>query len=190
MKQLFLGAAALILSAAAGAETYIGAAIGPSNIEANCDLAGSCDKDDTGYKIYGGFVLPQSPLAGLALEVGYIDFGKANATYALGLADRSTEVSAVAFNAALRVKFTPAFHGVGRLGLGYVEGKDSGVNVLGVVNAGSESKSKLEPYFGLGLEYAINKQFKITGSADFTSYDTGNDTGSARLLSIGAQYSF
>jgi hypothetical protein len=59
-------AAALILSAAAGAETYIGAAIGPSNIEANCDFTTSCDGGDTGFKIYGGFVLPQSPLAGLA----------------------------------------------------------------------------------------------------------------------------
>jgi len=190
MKQLFLGAAALILSAAAGAETYIGAAIGPSNIEANCNLTTSCDKGDTGYKIYGGFVLPQSPLAGLALEVAYIDFGKANATYALGLVNRSTEVSALAVNAALRLKFTPALHGVGRLGLAYVDGKDSGANVLGVVQAGAQSQSKMEPYLGLGLEYAFNKQFKLTGSADFTSYDTGNDSGSARLLSIGAQYSF
>lgn len=190
MKQLFLGAAALILSAAAGAETYIGAAIGPSNVEANCNATTACDKSDTGYKIYGGYVLPQSPLAGLALEVGYIDFGKANATYAFGLVERSTEASAVAFNAALRLKFTPALQGVGRLGLAYVEGKDSGVNVIGLVQAGSKSESKIEPYIGLGLEFAINKQFKLTGSADFTSYDTGNDSGSARLLSIGAQYSF
>ena len=190
MKQLFLGAAALILSAAAAAETYVGAAIGPSNIEANCDLTSSCDKGDTGFKIYGGYVLPQSPLAGLAVEGAYIDFGKANATYAFGLVSRSTEVSALTLNAALRLAFTPALHGVGRLGLAYVEGKDSGVNVIGLVQADAKSTSKIEPYFGLGLEYAINKQFKLTGAADFTSYDTGRDSGSARLLSIGAQYSF
>ena len=189
MKQLFLGAAALILSAAASAETYIGGAIGSSNIEANCDLTTSCDKSDTGFKIYGGFVLPQSTVAGLAVEGGYIDFGKANAAYALGLITRSTEVSALNVNAALRLTFTPAFHGVGRLGLAYVEGKDSGVNVIGL-QASSKSQSKIEPYLGLGLEYAINKQFKLTGAADFTSYDTGNDSGSVHLLSIGAQYSF
>jgi hypothetical protein len=128
-------------------------------------------------------------MAGLAVEGAYIDFGKANATYAFGLVSRSTEVSALTLNAALRLAFTPALHGVGRLGLAYVEGKDSGVNVIGL-QAGAKSESKIEPYFGLGLEYAINKQFKLTGAADFTSYDTGNDSGSARLLSIGAQYSF
>jgi OOP family OmpA-OmpF porin len=189
MKQLFLGAAALILSAAAGAETYIGAAIGSSNIEVDCDLTTSCDKGDTGFKIYGGYVLPQSPLAGLAVEVGYVDFGKARATYAYGLADRTTEVSALTLNGALRMKFTPALQGVGRLGLAYVDGKDSGVNVIGV-HVNSQSKSNMALYAGLGLEYALNKQFKLTGSADFTSYDTGNQSGSARLISIGAQYGF
>jgi len=134
-------------------------------------------------------VLPQSPLAGLAVEAGYIDFGKANAVYPFGLVTRSTEVSALALNAALRLKFTPALQGVGRLGLAYVDGKDSGVNVIGL-QVGSKSQSKIEPYIGLGLEYALNKQFKLTGSADFTSYDTGNQSGSARLISIGAQYGF
>ena len=185
MKQLFLGAAALILSAAAGAETYIGAAIGPSNIEANCDLTTSCDKGDTGFKIYGGFVLPQSPLAGLALEVGYIGFGTARGSQVV--VERTVEVSALTMNGALRVKFTPALQGVGRLGLGYVNGKDNGYPLAG---ANAKSKSSMQLYGGLGLEYAINKQFKLTGSADFTSYDTGNQSGSARLISIGAQYGF
>jgi OOP family OmpA-OmpF porin len=185
MKQLFLGAAALILSAAAGAETYIGAALGPSHIEANCDVTTSCDNSDTGYKIYGGFVLPQSPLAGLALEVGYIDFGKTSAKTLF--VDRTVEASGVTFNGALRYKFTPAFHGVGRLGLAYVEGKDNGVGLFGV---NAKSKSGIELYGGLGLEYSINKQFKLTGSADFTSYDTGNQSGSARLISVGAQFDF
>jgi len=55
---------------------------------------------------------------------------------------------------------------------------------------GSSSKSEMNFYGGLGLEYTLNKQFKLVGSADFTSYDTGHDSGSARLLSIGAQYGF
>jgi OOP family OmpA-OmpF porin len=185
MKQLFLGAAALILSAAAAAETYVGAAIGPSNIEANCDFTTSCDGSDTGFKIYGGFVLPQSPLAGLALEVGYIDFGTGRATTVF--VERTVEATALTMNGALRVKFTPALQGVGRLGLGYVNGKDNGIGVLGI---NAKSKSNMALYAGLGLEYALNKQVKLTGSADFTSYDTGNQSGSARLISIGAQYGF
>jgi hypothetical protein len=182
MKQLVLGAAALILSAAAGAETYVGAEFGPSSID--CSVSG-CDGGDTGFKIYGGYVLPHAPLPGLSLEVGYIDFGKAQAN-GFG-ASHSVEASAMTFAAALRAKFTPALSGVGRLGMAYVEGK--GTATLGFVQ-GSWSKSEMNFYGGLGLEYSLNKQFKLVGSADFTSYDTGNESGSARLLSIGAQMAF
>ena len=186
MKHIFLGAAALILSTAVGAETYIGGALGFSEIEANCDFTTSCDKSDTGFKIYGGYVLPRSPLPNLALEVGYTDFGQAHAR-TTSLVDRTVSVTALTFGAAMRLKFTPELNGVGRLGLAYVEGKDNGIGVFGL---GAKSNSDMNMYVGLGLEYALNKQWKLTGSADFTSYDTGNQSGSARLMSIGAQYGY
>jgi OmpA-OmpF porin, OOP family len=190
MKQIILGAAALVLSVSALAEGYIGAAIGPSNVE--CNVSG-CDAGDTGFKIYGGYVLPGSPLGGVALELGYIDFGKAKANGAIGplSASYTSEVSAVTFAAALRAKFTPALSGVGRLGLAYVDGKGSATQAIGPFGvAGSTSSSDLKLYAGLGIEYAINKQFKVVGSADFTTYETGNESGSARLISVGAQYGF
>jgi OOP family OmpA-OmpF porin len=185
MKRFVLGAAALALSLAANAETYIGGAIGSSEIDADCSLSTSCENSDSGFKIYGGYVLPQSPLPGLALEVGYIDFGQSSATRLL--VTTKVEASGLLFNAAMRLKFTPAFSGVGRLGLGYIEGSDNGRYGLGLNAA---SKSGFELYYGLGLEYALNKQFKLTGSADFTSFDTGNQTGDAHLLSVGLQYGF
>jgi hypothetical protein len=190
MKHIILGAAALILSAAAHAETYIGGAIGASSID--CNVSG-CDGGDTGFKLYGGYVLPGAPLPGLSLEVGYIDFGKATAAASIWPVNASytVQASAMTFAAALRAKFTPALSGVGRLGLAYVEGKSTGsVGVLPISYVGSQSKSEMNFYGGLGLEYTLNKQFKLVGSADFTSYDTGRDSGSARLLSIGAQYGF
>jgi len=186
MKHIILGAAALILSAAAHAETYIGGAIGASSID--CNVSG-CDGGDTGFKLYGGYVLPGAPLPGLSLEVGYIDFGKAQAN-GFG-ASYSVEATAMTFSAALRAKFTPTLSGVGRLGMAYVEGKGTAtVGFVPVYLVGSSSKSEMNFYGGLGLEYTLNKQFKLVGSADFTSYDTGHDSGSARLLSIGAQYGF
>ncbi len=186
MKKIILSAAALLLCAAAQAETYIGAVIGFSDIEANCGLTTSCDTSDTGVKIYGGYVLPQSPLPQLALEVGYINFGQARAS-TTSLVVRTVDVSALTFGAAMRLKFTPALHGVGRLGGAYVSAEDNGVGLFGV---GAKSKSGIELYAGLGLEYAINKQFKLVGSADFSSYDTGNQSGSVHLIGIGAQYGF
>jgi opacity protein-like surface antigen len=181
MKHIILGAAALVLSVAASAENYIGATIGPSHIEIDCGLGTQCDDGDTGFKLYGGFDVSHQANLPVALEVSYIDFGKAN-TSALGLTTQSIEVSALTFGAAIRPKFTPSLTGVARLGLAYVDAKSSGLF--------ASSSSKLKVHAGLGLEFALNKQFKLVGAADFTSYDTGRQDGSAHLLSIGAQYGF
>ena len=51
-----------------------------------------------------------------------------------------------------------------------------------------DSSTKL--YFGLGVEYALQKNFKVTAGADFTNAEFQGDSGSVRLLSIGAQYDF
>jgi OOP family OmpA-OmpF porin len=184
MKRIVLAAAALALSAAAQAENYIGATIGPSEIEVNCDLTTSCESGDTGFKIYGGFGIAGTSLPGLALEVSYVDFGKAKQSY--GPYSRTVEASALTVGAALHVKFTGALSGVGRLGLAYVNAKGQG----GPVVSNSASSSELNPIFGLGLEYAINHQFKLVGNADFSSYDTGKESGSLRLISVGAQMGF
>lgn len=187
MKKMFIGALALATASAAFAENYIGATVGASNIETDCGSPASCDSGDTGFKLYAGFdVAHRASINGLALELGYIDFGKATASF--GPARASVEVSALTFAAALRGQFTPALSGVARLGLGYVDGKASG-SVAGFAT-GSESSSELKLYGGLGLEYTLNKQFKLVGAADFTTYDTGHNSGSASLISIGAQYGF
>lgn len=186
MKHLVLGAVALALSASACAETYVGLALGPSDIDLDCRYASQCDGGDTGLKLYGGYVLPQSPVPNLALELGYISFGEARASTAVSA--RTVEASALTFGGALRLKLAPAFNVVGRLGLAYVDASASGT--LGPFLVSSSSDSALKLHYGLGLEYAINKQFKVVGSADFTDYDTGAESGSARLLGVGVQYGF
>lgn len=183
MKHILTGVLALALSASALAENYIGATLGSSHIDIDCSLSTACDSGDTGFKLYGGFdVSRHASVPGLALEVGYIDFGTARTSIG-PVTTRTIDVSALTFGAAMRLHFTPAFSGVGRLGLAYVDGKTS-------TPLGSNSSSNLKLIGGLGLEYAINKQFKIVGAADFTTYDSGADTGSAHLISVGAQYGF
>jgi hypothetical protein len=113
--------------------------------------------------------------------VAYIDFGKANVSIPF-VTVQSIEVSALTFGAAIHPKFTPALSGVARLGVAYVDAKSSGLL--------ASSSSKLKLYGGLGLEYSLNKQFKLVGNADFTNYDTGRQSGAAHLLSVGAQYGF
>ncbi len=171
---------------AAGNDAYAGIALGPSELDINCSYTTSCDSGDTGFKFYVGFDLPRAPLPRLAFEAAYIDFGKAAAN-ATSFVQHTVEASAVVFDLAIRGNIVPSLTAVGRLGLAYVSAKSTGT-VPFVVAASSDSG--LEPHLGLGLELALNKQFKVTGGLDFTSYDTGKESGSARLFSLGVQMAF
>src|SRR3989344_2541792 len=78
MNKITLAAALLALATSASAQltnkAYIGGAFGASNVAVECGFPYSCDNDDTGYKFYAGYkVHPQ-----IAIEGGYIDFGKSS----------------------------------------------------------------------------------------------------------------
>jgi OOP family OmpA-OmpF porin len=183
MKKIAFAAALMALTGAASAQltnkAYIGGAFGPSEVSVDCQAGLSCDNSDTGYKVYAGFkVHPQ-----VAIEAGYIDFGKSNinlGSFNLG----SVAVDGFVVNAAARLPLTRELNGVGRLGLAFLDTKVSGP---GLVNS---TDGSTKPYFGLGLEYAFTKNFKGSASADFTTVESRGDDSSVRLLSIGVQYDF
>ena len=61
-RALIMGAcltAAVSAHAAGGYDAYVGGALGPSSIDADCRLSTSCDDSDMGYKFYAGFELPR-----------------------------------------------------------------------------------------------------------------------------------
>jgi hypothetical protein len=175
-------------AAGGGTDARVGLALGPSSIDADCSsvIVTGCDTDDTGFKFYASFDLPRVSLGSLAFEVAYIDFGQA--VVSVPFAERTVEASAVAFDLALRGNLVPSLTAVGRLGLAYVSAKGSGTG--GVRLTGTSSDSGLAPHLGLGLELALNRQFKVIGGFDFTNYDTGKESGSAHLFSVGVQMGF
>ena len=184
-RALIMGAcltAAVSAHAAGGYDAYVGGALGPSSIDADCRLSTSCDDSDMGYKFYAGFELPRFPLPRSAVEVSYTDYGQATIHYT-SLAQRTVSVSAVSFDLALRAQLVPNLGAVGRVGLAYVSAKGRGP-------VSNSSDSNLEPHLGLGLEYQLNRQLKLTGGFDFTNYDTGAESGSVHLFSLGLQAGF
>ncbi|MEY2843100.1 MAG: hypothetical protein RI920_1137 [Pseudomonadota bacterium] len=174
------------LTQAAQAQWFVGGTFGSAKIDVDCRGTTECDSGDTGVKVYGGHKLPVRNLPNFALEAGYIDFGKAKASSAF--VSRSNAVSAFVFNAAIRPEFTREFSGTVRAGLAYVNGDVD--STVGPLQSARSSDSNIHLYVGLGLAYAINKQWRVTGDLDFTGYDSGSDSGNVRLLSIGAQYGF
>lgn len=177
MKKIALAALLAASFGGASAQVYVGGGFGPSHVNIDCPaILGNCDTSDTGYKVYGGYKLNPA----VALEVAYVDFGKAKFTGGSFASD------GFLINAAFRHHFTRELNGVARLGVATLDTKLSGPRVFG----GSRTDSSTKLYFGLGAEYALQKNFKVTAGADFTHAEFQGDSGAVRLLSIGAQYDF
>ncbi len=71
----------------AGGESgfYLGVGVGNTAVEDDITLPGSgdsfsLDEDDTSYKIFGGFNFGLVPLVDVAVEGGYVNFGKPSGT--------------------------------------------------------------------------------------------------------------
>lgn len=174
MKKFSLAGLLMAMMGAASAQVYVGGAFGPSHVE-DCGVY-SCDKSDTGYKVYGGYKI--NPI--IAIEAAYIDYGKAKIT-TIGGGDVSADGFLI--NAAFRHHATRELSLVGRVGLSMLDAK-----LRRPLGSTSDSSTKL--YFGLGLEYAFTKNLKGTVSADFTSAEVAGEDANVRLISIGAQYDF
>lgn len=189
MKQIILTAALLVAAGGASAQAYVGGAIGKSHTNVDTTGTTSSEVSDTGKKIYAGYGFNQN----IALEVGYIDFGKAEFTgsvYPYGVLKTDLKSKAAYVAGVFRGEFGAGFGGVARLGLANVKTTATSTQVATSVT-GSLSETSGQALFGLGLEYSITKNFKVTGDVEFTnSADIAGESGTLRLLSVGARYAF
>jgi OOP family OmpA-OmpF porin len=191
MKKTVLASLLAAASMGAFAQGYLGAGFGVSHLNIDCEGTTSCDTSDTGYKVYGGYKF--APM--FAVELGYLDFGKAKlagfGTNYYGysyLVNGDVKVSAFTLAGVARVPFGAGFSGVARLGVANVNTK-AAASVYGTEYY-NESETKAKLYYGLGLEFAFNKNIKGVVSADFTQSELSGEKGDVRLIGIGVQYDF
>lgn len=181
MKKIVSAALLALAVGGASAQVYVGGNFGVTHINADCAGTSSCDTSDTGYKISGGYKFTPN----IAAEVAYADFGKVNAK--LVITNVEVEVQAVILAAVLRGDLAPGLSGVARLGVASVDTQGRAWNSFA---SASTSETKTKAYFGLGLEYAFNKQFKGVLAADFTNSELNGETAAVRMFSAGVQYNF
>lgn len=173
-----------------GFQLYGGATVGVSHQETTCVFIGAdsytCDPNDTGFKVYGGFNITSH----IAVELGYIGFGSATMTGSFsGIPFKETwESNAWVLNGAWRFDMTPKFGGVVRVGLANVSSEGT-LSVQGTY-ADSASGKKIAPYAGFGLEYTLVTKLKAVAAVDITTSEIQGNKSTAALLSIGAQYGF
>jgi OOP family OmpA-OmpF porin len=182
---LFVAFAPLSAAQAQSAPSvYLGATVGVSNFQMDCDGYRTCDQDDTGVKVYGGYRFWR----GLAVEVGYIDFGKASVQSYYVYGPLSIEAHATTVAASYQLDFTQNFAGIGRAGVANVTAKETW-------QTQTASSTKFQPYLGLGLSYAFTPHLRGVVSIDLSHgevdfNDGSKDEGNLSLFSVGLQANF
>lgn len=189
MNRLTLRAAAacaLLTGSAAMAQGYLGAGVGPTRIDVDCAETTTCDKTDSGFKVFGGYRFG----SGFAPELVYFDWGKATATLVdteLGTASGEVKATGWGLGVAYFIPFTTQWQGVLRLGV--ASNKAKGTGTLGGLS-GSVSETSTNPYYGLGVGYRINNNLSVDAAMDFSRIKLLGEKADTRLVTIGLTYQF
>lgn len=182
--QALAAAAVMCLAAPASAQFYGGLGAGPSRIDIDCAGADTCDRTDTGYKLYGGW-----ELAGpFAVEALYLDWGRARAS--------ATPVEAPPASLSTRVRgLGLAGVYIARFGwgtcvarLGVASNRARTTVTLGTDSA-SDSFNHTAPLYGFGCFYPITPGVAISADLDFSRAKyTAQDKANLRLFSVGLRF--
>ncbi len=184
-KQLW---AALVLCAATGAamaDGYLAVAGGLGRIPLDdCPSGVSCDDKSFGARVQGGLIVHPN----VALEANFLYFGESTIKY---LATRG-EVTAHAITGGVALRMPLSELGLAEqlvsvLRLGMAQTTVEQTSNFGFEDSGQSSHF----YWGLGAEYALNKNVAVTLGYDRTSGKTdGGDSGSLSLFSAGLKFQF
>lgn len=171
-----------IMTSTAFAQAYVGVSGGLSRWDVDCSGASSCDKSDTGFKIFGGYNLNPS----FAIEGAYVDLGKATAS-GFGV---SADAQGSGFEIAgvIKAPFTREFTGFAKLGVASMKGEVSG---SGFGISTSDSKTSTQFVGGLGISYALSKEMALRGEWENRRFDLpGDDKATVNTYTVGLQLNF
>jgi OmpA-OmpF porin, OOP family len=174
-KSRLIGAILLSLgitgNAVAQNDFYAGASIGQATIDA-CSGITSCDDEDTGWKIFGGWEFNSN----LAFEAAWVDFGEIDGSID-GL-KVSAELDGLSLAAKGTLSLNDQFGLFGKFGM-IMWDLEGGGAASGIDDDGSDL------LYGLGAEYIFTDQLSFV--AEWEWYDIDEDVD---FFSIGVLYKF
>jgi OOP family OmpA-OmpF porin len=198
--------AALAVAIPAQAQVYLGAGVGVSQGKFkssdfsldDSEIHESDSESDTAYKLIVGYKFNKN----FAVEGGYTNLGKFDYKYT-GTGSLAGDTGKVKYDAdAWHVSavgilpFAERFSLFGKLGIAATKAKnhyDVNAPALGLVESGSESKSRTNLLVGVGLGYDVSKNINVrTEYEDYGRLGNSNDTGRVRasVWSLGMNYQF
>ena len=156
---------------------YVGVSGGKSHFRTDCDSAFSCDKKDTGWKVYGGGNVNDI----LGAEIGYTDFGKISAS--------GGETNAWAANVSLTAgvpigdRFSVFAKGGGIYGRTDVKASASSLIETG-------HKTGWGYTYGAGAALGVTPNVQVRLDWDRYNLDFAGGSRDVDLVSAGVQYRF
>ncbi len=157
---------------------YLGASVGLTSYDLCDDLfavgATSCDDDDMGLKIFGGYKFNPN----VSIEGGFVDFGELTASGPGGTATGDADALFVAGIGAIPIGSSASVFG--KLGLFFW---DASVSATGSPTLSDDGN---DIFLGVGMSFDLTSQFAIRG--EWERYDLDGDD--VDMLSVGVQYMF
>jgi OOP family OmpA-OmpF porin len=163
---------------------YAGASVGQS--KSDCNGGGSCDDKDTAYRIFGGYKINRN----FAVEAGYTDFGKVNATVAVPAATLEVKSNAFEVVGVGALPLNQQFSVYGKLGFYRGEAKASAT--LGAFS-GSQKETNTDLTLGVGVQYNFNPQLGVRGEWQRYGSMGGDSIGGTfdlDVFAVGVTYKF
>jgi OOP family OmpA-OmpF porin len=164
------------LAQGTGTGLYFGASAGITTADVCDDIGGpgiSCDDEDTGLKIFGGFGVNPN----FAVELGWVDVGEATATGPGGTA--TLEADGFQFAAVGIFPIGQRFDVFGKIGMYMWDASVSGPG-------GSVSDDGTDLMFGIGGTWKIGQRLGLR--AEWERFDV--DDIDIDLVSVGVTFSF
>lgn len=150
-----------------------GVSYGASNADQACDgIPVSCDKRDTGWKVFGGYQFNPN----LAVELAYVGLGKVTANGVIGGVPVNAEAEGEGWEVSVvgKFPFSQTFSILGRIGAFHWEvdaTATAGVPALARVTANANGTDLT---YGLGLEYNFSRT--ISGRLEWQRFNSVGDT--------------
>ena len=175
--------AALAVTTDAAAQAYAGASVGTTRNKLDC--AGfACDKNDTGFKVFGGFDF--HPYFGV--EAAYVDLGKLTATIPTTAGTATGEVKTFGPAVFAVAKAEDASWRVfGKLGVGFMKTEVKGN--LGTFST-SQDDTSTNPAWGVGIGYKVSRQFIVQVEYERFRSEFSGDKSWVEFTSLGVAYRF
>ncbi|WP_374762242.1 OmpA family protein [Massilia scottii] len=186
----------------ANSATYIGAGIGQSrsytkaapvikNLNGQGGMVNSwrTDEKDMGYKLFVGKQLSRY----FAVEAGFFDLGNFNVKTTNnfgGVVNAEQKYKGVNLDLIAQLPMSERFSVYGRAGMHYTKAKTqfSGNRAVGLF-AGEKSEKKLNPKFGVGLEYKFTEALALRAEAEnYRIDDALRSNGNTKLYSMNLVY--